>query len=331
MGLHQHAIFFDQLSRLDFEALVTLLYTFAFAARAKLKFCNEFDGITMYLLHMIQTFSGELFTSFKNTLIIVMILIGALVMFLQKVDISLDGAFDSFIEFVGSRSGITLEGEEFLDEDIYICDFLKGWWVSSNGNYEFLPLPSRILTWGKTRTNFVHTTPGKNNLPRSTRYAMYATARCNGSIPRNYPMLGAYLRMADRVSLPWSIDQMLEKFDTVYREPGEDPLFGGEDVVISDPDVINDQILRRYGTECLPVIQNLESFCDDIEFDDFDGFTVMAGFSDLSIFRDRDYGRPKVTDPPSIPGKGKEYEGAFFHSEDRDTESESVSFDFTDL
>jgi hypothetical protein len=107
-------------------------------------------------------------------------------------------------------------------------------------------------------------------------------------------MLGTYLEMCDRVSLPWKLDQIYQKFDTVYREPGEDPLFGADENVLVEPHVVSDQIQMRYGDKSLEVVKQVEDFCRDISFDDFDGFTVMGGFPGLALFRDRDYGAPKI-------------------------------------
>jgi DNA-binding protein H-NS len=293
MGLHQHAMFFDLLSSLGMEPLVVLLNTFAFGARAKMKFGNDFDRFSVYLCHMIQTFSGELFTSFKNTLIIISLIIGCLLEFLPTHEID-DNIWENFVDFVGHHTGITLEGEQFTGDNIDQCDFLKGWWVPHKGTYEFLPLPSRLLSWGKTRTNFVHTTPGKNNMPRSVRYAMHATARCNSAVPRNYPLLGSYLRLADRVSIYWPDSTNFSKFDSVYREPGDEPMFGGEEDVEVNVDTVLDMIKMRYGEEAVGVMEDVQAFCDEITFDEFEGFTVMGGFPGLSVFRDRDYGTPKI-------------------------------------
>lgn len=195
-----------------------------------------------------------------------------------------------FIEYFGKRSGFTLEGEEFRGDRTIICDFLKGWWVPSNGSFEFMPLPSRILSLGKTRTNFVHSTPARK-VYQACRYAAYATSRCNAAVDHTYPILGAYLSMCSRISIPWDSDKAY-KFDTMFRPEGEDPLFSGE--MVSVPrDTVLDMIDMRYGPNVVANLHLLEEFCEDIDFASYEGFTVLSGFSWLSELRDRDYGQPK--------------------------------------
>jgi hypothetical protein len=263
--------------------------------QAKLHFGDDWNRVKFYMEMMIQTFSGELFTSFKNTLVIAILLFGFIITYFEETE-EKDVTMEDFVAKFGKHSGFTLEGECYIgEEECKAIDFLKGWWVPTGGSYEFMPLPSRILTYGKTRTNFVHTTPGKKNPERSARYAAYATARCNAVVPRNYPILGSYLAMCDRVSISWDIGKKIKLFDPLYTEPGMGPLFGSEsEGSIKIPtDVVLDMMRVRYGEELADNIIQLDDFLNDIDFDTFEGFTVTAGFPWLSILRDVDYGRPK--------------------------------------
>jgi hypothetical protein len=245
---------------------------------------------------MIQTFSGELFTSFKNTLILSILLFGFVIHYFKKTPES-EINMDDFVHKFGKASGFTLEGECFKgEEECKAVDFLKGWWVPNGGSYEFMPLVSRLMSYGKTQTNFVHTTPGRQNMERSARYAAYATARCNVVVPRNYPVLGRYLAMCDRVSLPWDFATKAKMFDSIYREPDSLPMFGGSESVKVPADVVLDMMRTRYGEEIIANLPTLDAFLDDIDFDTFEGFTVVSGFPWLSILRDRDYGKPKQVD-----------------------------------
>jgi hypothetical protein len=306
VGLHQHAIFFDLLDKMQLTELTVILEKLMMNGQAKLSFRDDWNSVELYMALMVQTFSGEMFTSFKNTIDICMLLFGALQGYFSGI-VEEQLSMETFIQHVGRHTGFTLEGRSYKGaEECKAIDFLKGWWVPTGGAYEFMPLPSRILTYGKTATNFVHTTPGKKNPERSARYAAYATAKCNAVVPRDYPILGPFLDMCDRVSIAWDWENPSGwAFSTGYSEVGQRPIFAAHPSQVKvNADVVLDMMRIRYGDGLAEKLASLKTFLDDITFDTYKGFTVVSGFPWLSELRDEDYGLPKlvpITDPSEMP------------------------------
>jgi hypothetical protein len=109
-------------------------------------------------------------------------------------------------------------------------------------------------------------------------------------------MLGSYLAMADRVSIPWDVSDF-RTYGGWSPEGNKIPMFGSLGYTQNDGveirETITEMIVKRYGEEATGVLELVEDFCDNVDFETFEGFTLTSGFAGLAVFRDRDYGKPK--------------------------------------
>lgn len=91
--------------------------------------------------------------------------------------------------------GMTLVSQ--VPENPMTVSFLKCWWVKNTaGGYNFLPMFGRRLKMGTCRTNPQSVTKSKD-FDHAISCKLFQESQAGRSIPRNYPIVGDYLRYCD--------------------------------------------------------------------------------------------------------------------------------------
>lgn len=156
------------------------------------------NPVTIRLENRFMTYSGETLTTDRNSTNTGLVLLESVMNTISKHDqnqLTMEFFHNNIIERTKTY-GLVPVNEMF--ENILYVDFLKGWWVPNiRGSFNFLPLPSRILKMGKTRTNPAFLTKSRDP-QRGIKYALYCTAQGCKGIPRNYPIIGPYLEYCDK-------------------------------------------------------------------------------------------------------------------------------------
>jgi hypothetical protein len=102
-----------------------------------------------------------------------------------------------FVSFHMARLGLNIKLKEFELRDLSKSTFLKGWWVPAERGDVWIPLPSQLLKLGKTLEE-----PGKIYKCESFKGVYchaYSVARSLQHVPRDYPLLGSFLSVYDRL------------------------------------------------------------------------------------------------------------------------------------
>lgn len=290
------------------------MYTFHARAQAYFRAsAGGEDGVDEVRLNVLEgfwrTFSGGWDTTVKNGFIVNYKLFIAIIELLEEIPNgsprlgaeyadshfhSTGQNFNSLLEKQAATLGLVLTDEPIRDQDPKYATFLKCYWVPrlDGEGYVFMRLPSAILTMGKTRTNWIHSTPGKNPL-RSARYACHALARGHGIIDRKSMILGPYLDMLDRVSIAWDWQKKNYSLGLFHRlqEEGTFKDFIGEEIPV-DLKFVEDYVLVRYGLTPADVSE-FEAFCSDITYENYSPFTKVNCFDFLNKLREVDYGEAK--------------------------------------
>lgn len=91
-------------------------------------------------------------------------------------------------------------------DDIFGTDFLKGWFVPDvDGNVCWQPFPSAVLKLGKTI-----------NTRLNIREFAYSVSK-SVAIDRNYPLLGPFLAVYDRLGTQGKKDSLESPFENPYK------------------------------------------------------------------------------------------------------------------
>jgi hypothetical protein len=87
--------------------------------------------------------------------------------------------------------------------------FLRGWWTTD----VWVPLPSQLLKLGKVLTD-PRTIAGTKDRAKAVRRVAYAIAASYKTIPRDYPLLGPFLGMLERLGEPFkaAADRVIESY-----------------------------------------------------------------------------------------------------------------------
>jgi len=107
----------------------------------------------------------------------------------------------NFVETAGASMGFKMTSS--LEQHISNVTFLKGWWqLSKDGmSRTWVPLVSAVCKIGKTERPARLFSSTKKNAVEGLHMFAYAMARSMGTIPRDYPILGAALSAYDRLGL----------------------------------------------------------------------------------------------------------------------------------
>jgi hypothetical protein len=253
------------------------------------------DGRTKYyqvLTRVWKTLSGERSTTTKNSFIVS---VNALVSAINHVRThrteEIIPTFTSAVKSDFNKIGMSVSGDEFKDEEMWSVSFLRGWWPRDQftGLRVFQSLPSAIANYGKTRKNYIHGTPGKDNLQRSARYAAHGTARSNAHIARNEPIIGRYLAFCDRVS----IKNVPMKMDMFQHRTVQEGLamkdWSIESDIHLDLEDYEKMLSVRYDIS-IEDTQPLSDFHDAINLKNFKPFTRF-GSPLITKLLERDYGK----------------------------------------
>jgi hypothetical protein len=278
---------------------------YAFHAKAQAFFqatarhAGEVDKIRLQVMDGFwRTFSGAWDTTVKNGFVVNYKMFIVIIQILEKyyepgTKFELD--FNQWLEKEASSLGLTLTDEPIKDQLPEYATFLKCYWAPrlDGEGYVFLRLPSAILTMGKTRTNWIHSTPGRNVL-RSARYACHALARGHGLIDRESMILGPYLSMLDRVGIEWNWRKKNHALGMFHRlqEDATFKDFSGPEIPV-DLKFVEDYIMTRYDITKEDLL-DFEAFCEDITYDTFKPFTKLRTFGFLDKLRRVDYGETKA-------------------------------------
>jgi hypothetical protein len=257
------------------------------------------DMIKLFMKFRYQTFSGEFLTTIKNTVIIMITVFMSLKQVFSRQDaknLNPQTFLADSYKMARSVYGIDMEHQYYAPGRLSGISFLRCWWIKDiAGQYRFIRLPSAIGTLGKTRRNWIHGTPNKDQ-GISARYCMYALARSHQTIPRNTPLIGPLFAMADRVSL--TVDLESRKMNYLFPKVGDGDLkfqqFNSEEVDLYDLD--NDAVAAALKVRYNVTLEELEpwnDYMESITFANFTPSTILQGFPVIHKIMDVDYGQVK--------------------------------------
>jgi len=157
--------------------------------------------------------------------------------------------------------------------DLTQATFLKGWWLPTFGDYQWLPLPSQVVKIGKIMTKPTHIFKMLKPLP-AWRAAASSMAASYGVVPFDYPLFGMFLLRYTQLS-SHVVDLTSFFPDLKYRVRRDDaqPI---------DRIAALEAMEHRYGL----TVQDIEAMEEEIMATAFPGLLVHHGWG---IVARRDY------------------------------------------
>jgi hypothetical protein len=163
-----------------------------------------------------------------------------------------------------------------VHDDYMLATFLKGWWMPTRVDLQWLPLPSQVVKIGKILTDprsiFPHLAP-----PQAWRAAAASMAASYGTIPHTYPLFGPFLkRYAELTDVTTDLMEVHQLAGLAYRTRRD---FSRA----PDREVVLDYFIARYGL----TLADIEEMEQEIVNVPFPGLLCHVGWA---VVARRDYG-----------------------------------------